>query len=51
MSSGADVASSGGIGTSTGMIMVGAERRVSSWWPGGSTCGDAEQAARLRRAR
>ena len=31
------MASIGGIGTSTGMITVGVARRVSSWWPGGST--------------
>ena len=37
-SKGAAVASIGGIGTSTGMITVGVARRVSSWWPGGSTC-------------
>ena len=37
-SSGAAIASIGGIGTSTGMITVGVARRVSSWWPGGSTC-------------
>ena len=37
-SNGAAIASIGGIGTSTGMITVGVARRVSSWWPGGSTC-------------
>jgi len=38
VSKGAESASSGGIATSTGMIVVGVARRVSSWWPGGSTC-------------
>ena len=37
MSKGAASPSRAGIGTSTGMIVVGVARRVSSWWPGGST--------------
>ena len=44
----------GGSGTSTGTITVGVARRLTSWWPGGSTSltpSNARAAAGLRSVR